>query len=1098
MNGGLDRLLELAGTPDDALLGRQALERGWITADQLRDCEAEQALRDEPFLASVMLRRKCVEPAQVLELLRSKRDAAGRPACAEGLFLLIVLLAEGRLSAGDARRALREQRESAAAGETWRLAEILARRGLISVEELRRRLFCSRCGRAFADERWTPKDEIRCEACVKEGPGPAGVPFGRYRLVEKLGWGGEGVVWKAWDERLNRFVALKETAGEIPPAAPRLAHPGILPVHDAGVFEGRAYFTTDWIDGEDLQTRLARGLPPNEALRLIREAAGILHFVHQQGLVHGDLKPSNFLVGRDGALRLIDFGTGRGTPRYMSPEQAESGEATAASDQFSLGVILYELLTGRHPFEEASLPRQLNAICNSTPAPPRSIVRDLPREVEAICMRAIEKKPERRYPSLEALARDVDSFLGGGRVSAHRGTKRRWALAAAALLAAVGAGFALRPAGTEEIERRLAEGGRRESAGALEEALVEYQAVLSLAADHGEAKAAVERVRSAIHRRRAREEEEREAGRRRQEALRMLEDARAPLDEAWAYVYNANANYRELLDRVSTTQELIEGALRKAPDLALGYFLLGRAWELKGWPDKAVECWRKASAIEPQFGPPRFHLGRLLLAESTHSFLGPVRVNRKRQAEPLLREAEREIRAAARLGGIDGELQARLATTLLAYCTEEPAVVIRKAREGIEAHAGSPGVEEFHLVEAIVSSGRDAERSLDRAISLRPKFPLALFQRGVLRARRGDVAGAIRDLSEAIDFQPRFASAFFNRAISRISAGDLAGAVEDCARTLEVVPQRREIFHFAEALKRELGGDSQGAVRELTQSIEASPEFLVAVSHRAALRAKQGDWAGAVEDFGRCLEADPGCPVTLTNRGLARMKAGDVAGALRDLDRAIEQESAYARAYLYRATARQWRGDMEGARDDLERAIRHQPEMAEAHRLLATWHLTMGDPDRAEEHLKKTTQLSSGDVHHAALPPLRQAVERARKDCPAWLRALGPAREALRKGDAPLVRRLLEGPLAEARNTSDMFRQASLAWAYYTLGCAYAALARDGPESARWKDLAFEALNDSVEAGFSYRGRLAEDSALSCLRDDSRWAGLLGRLPNEP
>ena len=268
--------------------------------------------------------------------------------------------------------------------------------------------------------------------------------LGPYDLLQEIGRGGMGVVYRARHRTLNVEVALKTIrSSELASvdevrrfylearAAAGLIHPNITRVHDAGECDGLHYLTMDLIDGPSLADVLKEGpLSPIRAASLIEQTARAVQYLHEKGIVHRDIKPSNILLDRTGCPHVSDFGLAKvftpgedatlsgaiiGTPNYMSPEQAEghSAQVTALSDVFSLGAILYEMLTGRPPFRSDSPLNTLFAVLETEPTLPRKIDRAIPAELERICLRCLEKNPSRRYPTAAALANDLQRFVDG-------------------------------------------------------------------------------------------------------------------------------------------------------------------------------------------------------------------------------------------------------------------------------------------------------------------------------------------------------------------------------------------------------------------------------------------------------------------------------------------------------------------------------------------------------------------------------------------------------------------------------------------------------------------------------------------------------------
>jgi hypothetical protein len=276
--------------------------------------------------------------------------------------------------------------------------------------------------------------------------------FGDYELLEELGRGGMGIVYRARQLSLGREVAVKMMLrGPYATAADRdrfqaeamavakLDHPHIVPVYEVGEIDGVPYFSMKYIAGETLSTKLADGpMPSREAASLLATVARTIHFAHTRGVLHRDLKPSNILLDESGEPHVTDFGLAKqladhasltrtgavlGTPAYMAPEQAagDRGHVGPASDVYSLGVILYHMLTGRPPFQGATPVDTVLMVLEQDPVPPRMLNPKADRDLEMICLRCLQKPSDLRYASAAALADDLQAYLNDESIAARSG-----------------------------------------------------------------------------------------------------------------------------------------------------------------------------------------------------------------------------------------------------------------------------------------------------------------------------------------------------------------------------------------------------------------------------------------------------------------------------------------------------------------------------------------------------------------------------------------------------------------------------------------------------------------------------------------------------
>ena len=323
--------------------------------------------------------------------------------------------------------------------------------------------FCRKCGATVPPD----SPEESCGACLLEmalgtdepavggaapvRPSVVSMHFGDYELLEQIGRGGQGVVFRARQNSLNRIVALKviglghwATKAHLKrfrleaEAAAKLDHPGIVPIHEVGERDGSCYFSMKLVEGGQLDVVAKREpMPIRRAVELIAKVARTVHYAHEHGILHRDIKPGNILLDARGEPHLTDFGLARlletdssvtqtldvlGTPSYMAPEQAVGNNAAVSSvtDVYGLGAVLYQLLTGQPPFAGGTTYETIKLLLDTEPRPPRSLNPKIDRDLSTICSQCLEKDPKRRYPSALALAEDLERWLKHEPIRARR------------------------------------------------------------------------------------------------------------------------------------------------------------------------------------------------------------------------------------------------------------------------------------------------------------------------------------------------------------------------------------------------------------------------------------------------------------------------------------------------------------------------------------------------------------------------------------------------------------------------------------------------------------------------------------------------------
>jgi len=307
------------------------------------------------------------------------------------------------------------------------------------------------------------RQQTREEGSTPSGLAPAGTSTRQadvpgYELLGELGRGGMGVVYKARQTALQRVVALKMilSGGFADPetilrfqsealAVARLQHPNIVQIFDSGTYEQQPYFSMEYVDGCTLSRWMAdKPQAPRVAAAMVETLARAIHYAHENGIIHRDLKPANVLLNRNGQPKITDFGLAKlindhsvahtmpgnamGTPEYMAPEQIAGEAISPATDVYTLGVILYEMFTGRRPFEGDTKWLTLERIRTEEPVSPVRLRPSTPRDLETICLKCLRKEPGQRYATAQALANDLSRFLNGEPIHARPASEleRAW------------------------------------------------------------------------------------------------------------------------------------------------------------------------------------------------------------------------------------------------------------------------------------------------------------------------------------------------------------------------------------------------------------------------------------------------------------------------------------------------------------------------------------------------------------------------------------------------------------------------------------------------------------------------------------------------
>ncbi|MBI2901248.1 MAG: protein kinase [Planctomycetes bacterium] len=829
---------------------------------------------------------------------------------------------------------------------------------------------CPNCGTTVRVETVADRFDGLCPGCLYQAivapPAPAegaapleGTDLGNYRVLGLVGSGGMGTVYRARQKGLERTVALKVLSGSGPGeverffregrAAARLRHPNIVAVHEVSNDRGYYFLTMDLIDGGTLGEAIRRSLPPpRRSAEILRTVCRAVHYAHEQGIVHRDLKPSNILLDPRGEPLVMDFGLAKeisggatlttsgmimGTPAYMAPEQAlGTGAVGVRTDVYALGAVLYECLGGHPPFSGEGAIEVIGKVLSEDPPTLRHVRSGIDRDIETICLKAMEKDALRRYPTAAALADDLDRFLAGEPILArppgllYRWGKRlrrqplAWGLAAclvATLTVGLGLwtnGFRRRRAAEKALlaERdREAETARRRTAADpfLHRAASKYR-ILSENRYRSDA-------RGDWRDRRSREIEEAaaravEIDPENAEAFRLRGLARMERthrdDEAFA---GAEADFTRALElRPSLISALYDrGRLymyrfldRVMWDNLIDNDALRSVREHGEWKDRSVADLERARSLggeqdEQLLAEVAVAMSNLRLKEA---------VEKAQAAFPLMAQTSemRLLLGASYLfaGMIDKALE-QLDRVIADRPRHRYALLIRiflHLAYNRDVAAALPDLDVlreddpddlFVLVgtgEAYRRLGRIKEaRAQFEEVARRKNHPRVWVALGDVCLKDGDPQAAMAAFAKAVELAPASSEVYRKRAEALIQMKDYAAAERDYTAAIERQNPPKPSHYWRRGWIRVRLKNDEGALADFAEALRLQPDHPDALRSRGQLLLALRRWAEAVRDFDRYIPLRPADPHGFCGRGEARLRAGDFKGAVEDLEKAV-------------------------------------------------------------------------------------------------------------------------------------------------------------------------------------------------------------------
>lgn len=694
-------------------------------------------------------------------------------------------------------------------GDAGRAVDLLKRRAIILPEELEG--LRSLCGTARISR---PVESPRT--------------FGRYEILAELGRGGMSVVYKARDPVLDRLVALKvlqipepllETGQRFEREArtmAKLSHPNIIQVLEVGEIEGKKYFTMQHVEGITFGEWLKRTPGPSRFTRgieILRDAALALDYAHTQGVIHRDLKPQNIMIERTGRadsfhVYVMDFGLAReiaapkrltmtgaimGTPQYIAPEQARGSRVDRRADVYGLGAVLYEILTGFPPFFGPTVYAIINKALSEEPIPPRERNDRIPSDLETICLRAMEKIPEKRYQSAREFADELERYLRGEPIAARpEGPVRRLVRRLRRQRVLIGSVLGVLVAGS--VAAVIIWNLLEKSATQLKQAQQQQQEAEAL-------------------RRQAMQQKER-----RDRAMLQALRAQRLVDQFEFAILNRPLETSDIESYKLPILECVDRALEIDPQFGMPHALRGRLFELLGDTVKAQADYEAAIRAEPSSVYGHYYLGRLYVTRFENSRILPevrVRAEGVELAEtPALPQAGVYLQAALRHFDNVRELYLKFAQAEIEYRMSQALSHIYEGRY------------------------TEARAQLEKIVDRVPDAPDVYHYLGVCRFYLKDFDGAVQDLTRAQRRAGRHPRIYLHRAMAyhclglvRRDAAMLEAAVSDATMGLRLQRQADLLQVRAMALlelallKEDPRVELQRATKDLEEATALQREF---------------------------------------------------------------------------------------------------------------------------------------------------------------------------------------------------------------------------------------------------------------------------------
>jgi eukaryotic-like serine/threonine-protein kinase len=775
-------------------------------------------------------------------------------------------------------------------------------------------------GETAAPESSDPAGPADTATNAVSGSGVLTLPcqFHVYELLEEIARGGMGVVFRARQPGLKRMVALKmilagrlASAAEVrrfrieAEAAARLEHDNIVPIYEVGEFNGQQFYSMRLIDGGSLASRRAEFAVPaaagnTDARRRQQRIADIMarvaravHYAHQRSTLHRDLKPANILLDDAGRPQVTDFGLSRrldqvseltqtgvviGTPAYMAPEQTgASKEVTTQTDVYGLGAVMYELLTGRQPFRDARVLETLRQVREVEPVKPRTVCANVDRNLETICLKCLEKEPQRRYGSAEALADDLERFLRDDPIVARpanalertvkwvRRSPARASLTVSVLLLIGLSGF-----GLWWRTRVAAEQDRLDAQHRLYQARAEAERDI-----------AAERIRLGVASALALSEDLRRKYRYAQ-AQRALDQA------AKLAAGDSREDLRSQLQRACDDLDFVREC--DAIRMKRSIWIAGEDGRGRFDSESAPPAYRSAFARRglDVGGADARALGEQIRASSLRQdMVAALDDWAVLETDSVLRD---RILAVARAAD-PGPWLDRFRDSSIRLDKERFAALVESAAP----QTLSPGTA-IALAELMDQRGLNSTALLQKAAFAHPNDCLIPFLLGQYAAHANKYADALAHYRVARAVRPDVPALVINMSRMLVRLGDHDGNLDFCQEAVRLAPEL-PLSHYNLGLALFERRDFQGAALCAREAIRLDPNYAQAHTNLASALGSIGNVDGAILSLKEAIRINPGLALAHANLGFAYLQKGNLAAAESSVSKALRLEPGTARNY---------------------------------------------------------------------------------------------------------------------------------------------------------------------------------------------------------